>query len=66
MKIYHDVAGSQVEAKSRLLKAILICLMCKRSFLDAIKEDGPSPVPSGQIIYNQAIMIIAKSALGRG
>ena len=41
---------------------------CKiRYFLDACKDGGASPVPTSQIIYNQAILDgIAKSAeLGR-
>ena len=38
-----------------------------RTFLDAIKEGGTAPVPTSQILYNQAIIDhIAKSAeLGR-
>ena len=38
-----------------------------RSFLDAIKTGGPSPVPSSQIVYNQAIIdgIVRSNALGR-
>ena len=38
-----------------------------RSFLDAIKEGKPAPVPTSQILYNQAIIDgICKSAeLGR-
>ncbi len=66
MKIYHEVAGSQVETvipmledksgRSDFYKKI-------RSFLDTIKENGTSPVPSSQIIYNQAIIDgIVKSA----
>lgn len=27
-----------------------------RSFIDAIKENGTAPVPSSQILYNQAII----------
>lgn len=27
-----------------------------RSFLDAVKNNTPAPVPSSQIIYNQAII----------
>ena len=27
-----------------------------RSFLDAVKNGTPAPVPSSQIIYNQAIL----------
>ena len=34
-----------------------------RSFLDAIKNGGEAPVPSSQILYNQAIIDgIVKSA----
>ena len=63
--IYHDVAGERVET-----------LVPKQSnngqdpfnlkiryFLDAIKNGTPSPVPSSQILYNQAIIDgVAKSA----
>ncbi|MCL2512864.1 MAG: Gfo/Idh/MocA family oxidoreductase [Oscillospiraceae bacterium] len=66
--IYHDMAGECVEtvlpeAKNdgdNFYKKI-------RSFLDAIKNGLPTPVPSSQIIYNQAILDgIARSAkLGR-
>ena len=34
-----------------------------RSFIDAVKEGGKAPVPTSQIIYNQAILSgICKSA----
>ena len=38
-----------------------------RSFLDAIKQGGTAPVPSSQIIYNQAIIdgIVRSNELGR-
>ncbi len=38
-----------------------------RSFLDAIKEGGEAPVPTSQILYNQAIIdgIVKSSKLGR-
>ena len=38
-----------------------------RSFLDAIKNGGTSPVPSSQIVYNQAIIdgIVRSNELGR-
>ena len=37
-----------------------------RSFLDAIKEGGTAPVPSSQILYNQAIIdgIVKSAKLG--
>ncbi len=68
LKIYHDVAGEQVctelpmakdDSKGNFWKKI-------RSFLDAIKEGMPAPVPSSQIIYNQAILdgIVKSNKLG--
>ena len=64
--LYHEVAGKQVETKipqifpaegapSNFDKKI-------RTFLDAVKNGTPAPVPSTQILYNQAILDhIAKS-----
>lgn len=65
MTIYHEVAGEQVETKipefpadpnnSNFDKKI-------RTFIDAIKKGGTAPVPSSEILYNQAIIDgIAKS-----
>ncbi len=65
--IYHEVAGKQVETIIPEIKA-------KpgdptnfdkkiRTFVDAIKNGGAAPVPSSEIIYNQAILDhIAKSS----
>ena len=38
-----------------------------RSFLDAIKNGGPAPVPSSEILYNQAIIdgIVKSAKLGK-
>ena len=38
-----------------------------RSFLDAVKTNGPAPVPTSEIIYNQAIIdgIVRSAELGR-
>ena len=71
LTIYHEVAGEQVETKipryvpaagapSNFDKKI-------RTFVDACKNGGTAPIPSSEIIYNQAIIDgIAKSAkLGR-
>ena len=69
MTIYSEISGSQVETKIPMIvydesipentnfyKKI-------RSFLDAVKEGGSAPVPTSQIIYNQAIIDgIVKSA----
>ncbi len=69
--VYHEIAGKQVETKipqiipgpnapTNFDKKI-------RTFLDACKNGGKAPVPSSEIIYNQAILSsIAKSSdLGR-
>ncbi len=57
MTIYRTVAGSQVETKIPMIKAEQDKWYLKiRSFLDAIKNGTPSPVPSSQILYNQAIL----------
>ncbi len=64
MTVYRQVAGSKVETVIPLkqTKGSLFDLKI-RSFLDAVKYGGPSPVPSSQILYNQAIIDgIAKSA----
>ena len=65
MKIYHEVAGLQTVTEVPLIPSDKVPLFDKkiRSFLDAIKYNLPAPVPSSQIIYNQAIIDgIAKSA----
>ena len=68
MTIYHDVAGKQVETIIPELDNPNDNFYLKiRSFLDASMNGGEPPVPSSQIIYNQAIIDgIARSAeLGR-
>lgn len=69
MKIYHDVAGRQVETVIPVIENKGPGLFDRkiRSFLDAILTGGAAPVPSSQILYNQAILDgIARSAsLGR-
>ena len=65
MKIYHEVAGLQTVTEVPLIPSDKVPLFDKkiRSFLDAIKYNRPAPIPSSQIIYNQAIIDgIAKSA----
>lgn len=58
MKIYHDIAGARVETVVPIIQNKGQGLFYKkvRSFLDAIKTGGASPVPSSQIIKNQAIL----------
>ncbi|MBR0454592.1 MAG: Gfo/Idh/MocA family oxidoreductase [Clostridia bacterium] len=64
MKIYHEVAGSQVETVIPLIKMKDELFDLKiRTFLDACKNGTAAPVPSSQILYNQAIIDgISKSA----
>ena len=64
LKIYHEVAGAQVCTEIPLIERKFDLFDMKiRSFLDASKNGTPSPVPTSQIIYNQAILDgIAKSA----
>ncbi len=70
MKIYHKVAGRNVETEIPLIKEANFegCFYHKvRVFLDAVKNGDPSPVPSSEIIYNQAIIdgIVKSNKLGR-
>jgi predicted dehydrogenase len=67
MKLYTDIEGLGVETEIPIIsdewqKGLFYQKI--RSFLDAVKNGGEAPVPSSQIIYNQAIIDgIAKSAL---
>ncbi len=69
MTLYHDLAGVQMQEKIPILKNKDKGLFYKkiRSFLDAILEGGKAPVPSSQILYNQAIIdgICRSAELGR-
>ena len=70
MTIYHDVAGSDVGVST------VVPMLNNtregeffhkiRSFLDAVKNGGSAPVPSSQIIINQAIIdgIVKSSQAG--
>ncbi|MCL2507749.1 MAG: Gfo/Idh/MocA family oxidoreductase [Oscillospiraceae bacterium] len=67
MTLYHDLAGERAQTLVPLLKNDVkkgdLWNQKIRSFLDAIHEGGESPVPSSQIIINQAIIDgIMKSA----
>ena len=59
MTLYYDLAGTQVQTTIPILKnkgeGGLFDKKI-RSFLDAIKTGGEAPVPSSQILYNQAII----------
>ena len=68
LKIYRTVAGEEIEYEVPEKEDNVDNFYKKiRLFIDAVKEGGEPPVPSSQIIYNQAIIDgIAKSAaLGR-
>ncbi len=57
MTLYHDVAGRPVETTIPLKPATKDLWLIKvRSFLDAIHTDGKAPVPTSEILYNQAIL----------
>ena len=57
MTLYHDVAGTQTETKIPILTTRESLFDLKiRSFLDAVKNGTPAPVPTSQILYNQAII----------
>ena len=65
MTLYHDLAGKQVETVIPLIphKGPGLFDIKIRSFLDAIKYNKPAPVPTSEILYNQAIIDhICKSA----
>ena len=58
MKVYSDIAGVRVDTTIPIIENKGPGLFDKkvRSFLDAVKTGGPSPVPTSQIIINQAII----------
>jgi len=68
MTLYHDICGERTETKIPLVHTHGSLFDKKiRSFLDAAMNGGAAPVPSSQIIYNQAIIdgINKSSELGR-
>ena len=69
MKLYHDLAGEHVETEIPLCPPVPRGLFYNkiRSFLDAVKYGGKAPVPTSEILYNQAIIdsIVKSARLGR-
>jgi predicted dehydrogenase len=69
MTVYSDMAGNQVETTIPVCENHGKGLFYKkvRSFLDAILEGGEAPVPTSQILYNQAIIdhIVKSAKLGK-
>ena len=65
MTLYHDLAGERAQTTVPIIENKGAGLFEKkiRSFVDAVKYGLPAPVPSSQILYNQAIIDgICKSA----
>ncbi|MDD7740710.1 MAG: Gfo/Idh/MocA family oxidoreductase [Fusicatenibacter sp.] len=58
MVLYHEICGQQTETVIPIVDSDTSKLFDKkiRSFLDAVKNGTPAPVPTSQIIYNQAII----------
>ena len=71
MTLYHDVAGEQTQTTIPLQKNDNnkgdLWDQKIRSFLGAVKDGTPSPVPSSQILINQAIIdgILKSSQAGK-
>lgn len=71
MTIYHDIAGSSVGVATKVPMLDNTregeFFHKIRSFLDAVKNGGSAPVPSSQIIINQAIIdgIVKSSKAGK-
>lgn len=56
MTLYHDVCGQQTETRIPIINDGDLFYKKVRSFLDAIENNGTAPVPTSQILYNQAII----------
>ena len=70
LKVYKKVAGQEISYEVPRCEDDDFGKMFYgkvRSFLDAIKTGGTAPVPSSQIVYNQAIIdgIVRSNELGR-
>ncbi len=70
MTVYHEIGGEQVETVIPVIepdKHFSLFDKKIRSFLDAVKNGTPAPVPTSQILYNQAILdgIARSSDLGK-
>lgn len=66
--LYHDSFGRQTSTPIPLLQNKVDLFYEKvHSFVEAVKTNGPAPIPTSQIIYNQAIIsgIVESSAKGR-
>lgn len=66
--LFHDFMGSPTSTPIPIVDKEKIPLFTQkvRAFVDAVKEGGTAPIPTSQIIYNQAIIdgIVRSSACG--
>ena len=68
MTLYHDCFGKQTETPIPYEMHKLNLFVEKvRDFVDAVENGRPAPIPTSQIIYNQAIVsgILESSRLGK-
>jgi len=71
MTLYYDKAGKRAKKTFPILDKTCgwntLWLRKIRSFLDAVQQGGPSPIPSSEILINQAIIdgILQSARLGR-
>jgi len=69
MTLYHDVAGKQVQTEIPLCPPVSKGLFYHkiRSFLDAIQNGTEAPIPTSEILYNQAIIdaIVQSARIGK-
>jgi len=56
LKLYQRIAGKDVETEFAMLPTVDCFYLKIRSFLDAIKNGGTAPIPTSEILYNQAII----------
>lgn len=66
--LFHDFMGSPTSTPIPIVDKEKVGLFVQkvRAFVDAVKEGGTAPIPTSQIIYNQAIIdgIVRSSACG--
>lgn len=68
LTLYKTIAGKDVQTKIPVSREKVDCFYLKcRKFLEAVRDGKPAPIPTSQIIYNQAILdgIARSSDLGR-
>ncbi|MBQ5968564.1 MAG: Gfo/Idh/MocA family oxidoreductase [Clostridia bacterium] len=67
LTIYKTVCGEEIEYEVPLKPTKDLFFEKLRSFVDAIQTGGAPSVPSGEIVYNQAIIdgIVRSAALGK-